>query len=197
MFEKMKERIIGYLKSGRNSFLSWSSDIHIFKGPMFIILWGDFHYKVRGHHQREILNTLKTGDVLLRKYDHYLGSRLIPGYWSHAAMYVGDDKVIHMLGEGCVEEDILTFMRCDNLEILRCNDMPKVLKAITNCYSYLGREYDYDFDSTESKFLYCSELCWEAYEQPDIEKRIKKNYILPDDLKHIKMFDRIYSARSY
>jgi len=108
-----------WFKKAKKKFLSWGADIRVYKSPMFFVFFGDSHYKIKGVHMREILNTLKAGDVLLRKYDNYVGSRLIPGYWSHAAMYIGDDKVVHMLKGGIATEDILTFMRCDDIAILR------------------------------------------------------------------------------
>jgi len=79
-------------------FLRWFSDIRLYKGG--IIFFGDSHYDIKGKETREILDIIQPGDVFLRRYDHYLGSILIQGYWSHAGIYVGDNSVIHMIGKG-------------------------------------------------------------------------------------------------
>ena len=108
IFYKIKKFIINFF-----------GNIVLFPRPMFIMFYGGVHYKIKGPNLRHIIETLKPGDILLRTYDNYLSSILIPGYWSHAAIYVGDNKVIHVGGDGITIEDILTFIRCDDVAILR------------------------------------------------------------------------------
>ena len=160
--------------------ISWFADIRLYKGG--IILFGDSHYTFKGKHMREALNLLQPGDVLLRSYKNYLGSMVTPGYWSHAAMYVGNDTVIHMLGDGITEEDILVFMRCDDMAILRCPDKELVNKALKRALITLeeGMEYDYDFDSDNKKFT-CTEFVEYCYSYPVFNEKINPSYLLPDD----------------
>lgn len=159
--------------------LHFIADIRIYWGGM--ILFGASSYRIKGPDMREILNVLKPGDVLLRTYIHYVGSKMVPGYWSHAAVYVGDDKVIHMLGAGITEEDILTFMRCDAIKILRFKDPSKVEEAIQKAKEYLSKGSDYDFGFIQGdENLYCSELIFMIYSCPEAIQY--KNYILPDNL---------------
>jgi hypothetical protein len=154
-------------------------DIRIYWGGL--ILWGGSSYKVKGSDMRKILETLKPGDVLLRVYEHYIGSIFVPGFWSHAAIYEGDDKVIHMLGHGICREDILTFMRCDGISVLRCKKPELIMPAIAKARDYLekGVDYDYGFIRGDTN-LYCSELIYQIFNKP---AEIKfDNYVLPDDL---------------
>jgi len=178
----------------KKKFVSWVADIRIYPGG--VILFGDSHYHLKGHHMRDILDNLKPGDVLLRRYSHYLGSVTIPGYWSHAALYVGDSDVIHMLGDGITKEDILTFMHCDDLCILRCPDEKLVEEAINKAYTQLasGVEYDYDFDTDSDDKFYCTEFVEYCYGYPSRRDRsfFEIKSILPDAFLSYEMFEMVW-----
>ncbi len=51
--------------------ISWFCDIRIYKGGF--ILFGGSYYKINGKNQREIINIIEPGDVLLRRFNHYIG----------------------------------------------------------------------------------------------------------------------------
>lgn len=160
------------------SVVSFIADIRLYKGG--IILYGDSHYDVKGPHVRNIVDALEPGDILLRTYKHYLGSKLTKGYWSHAAMFVGGNDVIHMLGDGITKEDILTFTRCDDVAILRATEPELISIAIEKANFYMDKDidYDYNFDKKADKF-YCTEFVWQCYGCPVIAGLGK--FILPDD----------------
>ena len=166
----------------KNALISWFSDIRVYIGG--VILFGSSSYEIKGPHTRQVLNVLEPGDVLLRRYNHYLGSVLIPGYWSHAAIYVGDNKVVHMLGGGITDEDILTFLRCDNVMVIRCEDSTKVAAAVKEAFNYLHKdiEYDYEFNFNDIKAMSCTELIDVCYGHPEYKNKPINKLILPDDL---------------
>jgi hypothetical protein len=167
-------------KTIKNNLIAFFADIRIYIGG--IVLFGESHYQIKGPHLRQILDVIQPGDILLRRYDHYLGSLLIPGYWSHVAIYVGDGKVVHMLREGITEEDILTFTRCDNILILRSKNSGLIKSAIeyTKKELSLNVQYDYDFKA-DNEELYCCELVYNAFNKPPYNVEHKYSYILPDD----------------
>ena len=148
---------------------------------MFLML-GHVAYKVKGEDVRKILNTLEPGDVLLRRYNAYLSGLMIPGYFTHAAIYVGDNSVVHLLGDGICKEDILTFTRCDDLMILRHVDDSVAIKAIKLAWDQLSLnvEYDFDFNTKCSKRFYCTEFIDFCYGNI-VKKNTKRSYIVPDD----------------
>jgi uncharacterized protein YycO len=172
--------MMGIFYKAKSKVLKFMSDIRVY--PLGIVLYGQTGYKVKGDHTRAILDTIQTGDVLLTRYDHYLGYVLnLIGFWGHAGIYVGDNRVVHMLGNGIMNEDILTFCRKDHIMILRPFDQDKAVTASEKAINLwkAGVEYDYDF-SEFNKTLYCSELVYEVYDKP---KEIKyKKWVLPGDL---------------
>jgi uncharacterized protein YycO len=166
----------------KNTTIAWFADIRVYVGGF--VLFGNSSYSIKGPDTRYVLNVLEPGDVLLRRYDHYLGSILIPGYWSHAAMYVGDGYVIHMLGQGINKEDILTFLRCDDICILRCADSSKKASAIEKAFNYLYKDiaYDYEFNFNNEEAMYCTEFIDYCYGNLKYENKQIDKLILPDDL---------------
>jgi uncharacterized protein YycO len=161
--------------------------MQLFPYPFFVV-WGSTKYKVKGHHAREILNNLCIGDVLVRKYDHYITPWFIPGTWKHVGIYVGGNKVIHATIEGVIEEDILTYLRCDRIGILRVDrkHRSKVEKEVPEkAKKFLGLDYDFHFNTHDNKQLYCTELIKECYDDYGLTFRVKKSgrgkdAILPD-----------------
>jgi len=150
-----------------------------------VILWGDSSYQIKGPHMRSLIEVLQPGDVMLRKHNAYLGSMVIPGYWTHAAIYAGENKVIHVRsrGVGTVEEDILTFFRCDNILVLRPKDPDIIPTAITAARKFLalGVQYDYNFNTEQSDTFYCTELVDNCYGYPVRNRKGLKEIIIPDD----------------
>lgn len=120
------------------------SDVKLYFWPMFI-LYDPGSYLVKGEDARKAIDTVKPGDILVRRYQHYLDGYFIPGYFSHAGLYLGrveqddiklvrrgsgeeffragEQMVVHALGNGVLMEDLLSFCRCDQMAILRFPDM--------------------------------------------------------------------------
>ncbi|HEX8709925.1 MAG TPA: YiiX/YebB-like N1pC/P60 family cysteine hydrolase [Pyrinomonadaceae bacterium] len=127
-------------------FLTVFGDLKVFRWPLFF-LYDPGSYLVKGEDMRQVLELIQPGDVLVRGYVNYLDGYFIPGYFSHAGLYLGEvdrDKlgdgwtdeyaplekvkaecksgkqmVIHAMAEGVFMEDLLNFCRCDYMAILR------------------------------------------------------------------------------
>jgi len=160
---------------------------------------GHTAYKMKGEDVRNLLTIIEPGDIILRRYDHYISGLMIPGYFTHAAIYTGDNKIIHMLGDGIDKQDILTFCRCDEIAIIRCFDKEMKCNAIekANIYFKQGIEYDFDFDfSSETRFS-CTEFIDEIYKHPKLNKKLRKDYIMPDDFLTLDsdVYDIVYRKK--
>jgi hypothetical protein len=142
-------------------------------------------YKLKGEHYRKIINLIQPGDVLIRRFEGYVDKFLIPGYWNHAGIYIGDDndkpeQVVHAVSEGVIQEDLLNFMRTDHMLILR--PPGETTEAIAKAKTIVGRPYDFGFDFTNAHRFSCTELV--AYCYPNVvqgKKRFGKYTIIADD----------------
>jgi len=169
--------------------------------PMFFSL-GPTSYKVKGENQREIMDTILPGDIILTKNDHYLTSILIPGHYSHLGIYVGANKVIHAVNNrGVIKEDILDFLRVDEAVVLRLVGITieERIEACVRANKELGKEYDYQFNFEDTSKFSCIELVYRCYEGMDsgLKKRISgfyKGRIIPDDVLKTA-FKAIYRSR--
>jgi len=161
--------------------IKWFGNIQVFKYPSFI-MFGHTAYEMKGEDVRDIINIIQPGDILLRRYNHYLSGLMIPGYYTHAAIYMGNNKVIHMLGDGIDKQDILTFCRCDDVAIIHCNEEQISKAAIKKARDLYvkGVEYDFSFDFSDSTRFSCTEVIDYFFDKPKMNRK-KENYIMPDD----------------
>ena len=170
-------------------------DLQVF--PYFpFFATGPTSYGLKGKDMREILDTLKPMDVLLRRYNHYITSLAVPGYWGHCGIYTGDNNVVHASSrEGVHKEDILSFMRADEMLILRA---PYLSQEEVERVSYRleliqGRPYDYIMEFGDDERFSCTELVKFAFKDSPrimIQTRssgLYKGTILPDDLIETKL----------
>jgi len=190
-------------------FLNVFKDIKVFKFPMFMV-YQPTTFKIKGNHYYEVRNRIKPGDILLRGYVHYLDSYFIPGFFSHAAMYIGNrihsredgEYIIHAMSPCIQETDLCTFCRCDKLAVLRPPEtvsQEEIDLAIEKAKEKLGTPYDFDFNFSDYKEMSCSELCYYCYEhvkdkvgfqtreQEFLFGFLKKELFAPDYIYYSKM----------
>jgi hypothetical protein len=173
-----------------NGFIKFFGDIKVFKYPMFL-LYDPGSYKVKGEDIRQVIKTIQPGDILLRGYVNYLDGYVIPGFFSHAGLYVGevkqsdslglkpdqlddfkagDQMVVHSMAEGVFMEDVINFCRCDYMMILRRNSSVESEESRKTTFngvykialSDLGKSYDFKFDFKDFHKLSCTELVFDC-----------------------------------
>ena len=184
---------MGTLYNIKAAVVSWFADIRIYKGGF--VLFGESSYQLKGSAMREILNLIQPGDILLRRYSHYVGSLMVPGYFSHAAIYVGNNEIIHMLGEGINKEDILVFLRCDDVALLRHRTPELIQRVIQNAKMYFEQKikYDYNFNTKDSEKFYCTEFVDKCADSIVLKSLKKRKAAMPDDFINETLFDIIWS----
>jgi hypothetical protein len=179
---------MNFLEPLKVSFLKAFAHFKVFKFPCFLV-WDPHTFDVKGSHYYEVRESIQAGDILLRGYRNYLDGYFIPGKYSHAALYIGDDeKIIHAMTPDVQWTDLVSFMRCDRVCVIRpdVSTEDKQL-AITRAKDMIGKPYDYDFifepndeNTTDRKFS-CSELVFFAYHKNHSELKwriVEKNYLV-------------------
>jgi uncharacterized protein YycO len=189
MWTKIKTGVV-------KNFVKYFGNTQIRPYPCFF-LWGACGYRVDGKAQRSILETIQPGDILLRRWNYYTSNWFIPGYWSHAGIYTGNDIVIHSTPKnGVHEEDILGFLRADAVCVLRVPDMTAEEREeeIAKARQILGRKYDHAFEGKDDSNYYCFEVvaqCLSHISRINIER---KDIIIGNDILNSGL-DNVYEFR--
>jgi hypothetical protein len=133
---------------------------------------------------------LQPGDVLLIRAEDKITSAILPGFWAHAALYIGTlstleaagiashprlarlRRIIEELGpdcplvveavpRGCRVHSLQYSLRADHVAVLRPNlDADTLKECLTEAFSHLGKPYDFEFDFNVSTRVVCSELIY-------------------------------------
>lgn len=176
--------------------LKFPGDLYCCWRPLYFMYKPKFH-KIKGEEIRMILNDIKPGDILFRRYEGYLDTILMPSFWCHAAIYVGDNNVIQAVGTGVNSEDILNFCRCDSLALYRPSVTYNQIVSALSIAKELVKEkaqYDWKFESENSNF-YCSELvdtCYNNIFKNDYNYVLGNNILTPDGLSNSNLVTCIH-----
>ena len=125
---------------------------------------------------------LEPGDVLVTRHDDAMSNLFLPGFWPHAAFYLGQPEQREALGvrydrplDGSVRfleakkdgvklrpaEDTL---QVDAFTVLRPT-IPSVerAEAVSRSLTHAGKLYDFVFDFSATDRLACTELVYRSY----------------------------------
>lgn len=161
--------------------------------------------------ERQFAGQLRAGDVLLEKTPFRLTDLMIPGYWGHAAIWVGSETelrelgvwdhpavrphqerirrgkgVIEALRSGVVLNSFAHFLNVDDLAVLRPAQPDRAVQAarVLRAFRQLGKAYDFNFDVESTDRIVCSELVYQVYtEMPwPTSKQLGRATISPDQV---------------
>ncbi len=171
----------------------------VYEGQSFVSTWlGNTRVRQRKggprvtpQHLVEMRRILKPGDILIERQDWFLSRAFMPGYWAHAAIYVGDAETVAALGLADHQwvapkweafrtsgSDILeavpagvrmtTLEHCigvaDSAAILRPRlSEAEVKTAVARAFRDVGKPYDFEFDFFSGDKIVCTELVYRAY----------------------------------
>ena len=130
---------------------------------------------------------LRPGDVLVTRHDHAFTNLFLPGYWPHAALYVGseadrrhmgieldserearwtgDRRVLEALKDGVLFRPLEETLAVDAVAVIRPQlDETELARAIERVAQHEGKLYDFDFDFFRSDRLVCTEVIYRAYD---------------------------------
>jgi hypothetical protein len=132
--------------------------------------------------QKEILPWLKPGDVFVTRHDDALSNLFLPGFWPHAALYLGkssehtadwgdlppadetDAWFLEAKKDGVKVRSMGETLALDACVVLRPPLADGELeKAIQRSLSHRGKSYDFLFDFRTTERLACTEVVYRGY----------------------------------
>jgi uncharacterized protein YycO len=108
---------------------------------------------------------MRPGDVLLRRTEGTTGNFFNPSWWKHAAVYVGNGKIVEATFHGVQTITVKEFFEHgDHVTVLRPKGTDaKDRQAIARvAKAQVGKEYDFDFDFMDPSRVSCTELAMHA-----------------------------------
>ncbi len=128
----------------------------------------------------EISQKLKPGDIIITRHDDALSNLFLPGYWPHAAFYMGnpaqlealnivnspspEHEIIESKKDGVKFRPLNETLSVDSFVVIRSRMSENFLtQAIQTAMSHAGKRYDFLFDFTKANRLACTELVYRAY----------------------------------
>lgn len=115
----------------------------------------------------EVKKLIAPGDVLLCRSGGEFTNHFIPGFWTHAAIYAGQDIIVEAVSPHVREKYLIDFLISkDFVAVLRPVFADEAQRLLAIEYARKQAQdkvaYDYDFEPNESAF-YCAELVGQAY----------------------------------
>ncbi|MBZ0112501.1 MAG: hypothetical protein K8J08_08580 [Thermoanaerobaculia bacterium] len=137
--------------------------------------------------RQRLRELLRPGDVLVTRQEGAFSNLFLPGYWPHAALYVGSTNDRERLGiaidaerqsrwsdPNCVLEALKDGVRFRPLEetlavdavaVLRPQlDETAIARAIERAVRHEGKLYNFDFDFFHADRLVCTEVVYRAFD---------------------------------
>jgi hypothetical protein len=148
---------------------------------------------ITSHMLAELRNLLQPGDVLLVRDDARLTAAILPGFWTHAALFLGSRHELAQMGLNthprvtrhwhqipesggplglvlealfpCVQINPLEVcLRVDHLVVLRpLLPSCEIAAAIGEAIGQFGKAYDFEFDFNNSSRIVCTELVYRSF----------------------------------
>lgn len=156
-------------------------------------------------------SALRCGDILLEKTPFRLTDKLIPGYWGHAAVWIGTEQELRELGiwdhplvqnyhhdirdgssvvealrSGVEMNQLKGFLNIDSIGVLRREGLSAQdrKQIVLQTLRQVGKSYDFNFDVESLEKVYCSKLVYLAYNGVDwpVKRSFGRTTFTPDDV---------------
>ncbi len=115
---------------------------------------------------------LQPGDVIITRHAKALTNLFMPGFWPHAAFYVGpqeqrgpDNCVLEARKDGVLFRPLHDTLSVDAFVVLRPNlSAESIARAVERAFMHEGKMYNFDFDFFNSDRVVCTELVYRSYD---------------------------------
>jgi hypothetical protein len=154
--------------------------------------------------------TLRPMDIILTRSAYRFSDRVIPSFFTHAAVYLGEELPAclqlagvgrpHPPGTAIVLEAVRSGVRLAALEAATDADILVALRDPSlvgdrrdavrrRIPGELGKEYDFWLDERDDDRIFCSKLVARLYAHLPIEPAVERPFLtLPDDIARLALF---------
>lgn len=124
--------------------------------------------RVPGEPLEAIRGFLKPGDIIVTRHKDALTNVFLPGYWPHAALYVGEQvgggNVVEAKKDGVLLRELDETLRVDSFVVLRADVEDTVLaEVVFRAMSHVGKLFDFAFDFRQADRLACTNLVYRSW----------------------------------
>ncbi|MCP3942897.1 MAG: hypothetical protein GY710_15615 [Desulfobacteraceae bacterium] len=143
--------------------------VFVFINTSFTIASG-FGENYSGNGNELDLSQLEIGDIILTNDAFPYTQKLIPGFWDHSSMYIGDGEIIESWGTNVRIMPVEITLTASAAAIYRVNTTDEIKQAaVEHNLDQVGKLYDLSVaiwpghKNENSIAWYCSELNWAGY----------------------------------
>lgn len=136
--------------------------------------------RVTGQIVEQVATILRPGDVIMTRHDDALSNHFFPGYWPHAALFLGtpeDRRKLGLPADGTPEECVLEAKKdgvklrplketllVDAFVVLRpLTEKTDLAGVVRKALTHEGKRYDFLFDFSKAERLACTELIYRSF----------------------------------
>ena len=128
--------------------------------------------RVPGAPLEAIRGFLKPGDIIVTRHRDALTNVFLPGFWPHAALYVGTQaagevewgNVVEAKKDGVLLRKLDETLNVDSFVVLRADVDDEVLgEVVSRAMSHVGKLFDFSFDFRQSDRLACTALVYRSW----------------------------------
>lgn len=124
--------------------------------------------RVPGGALEAIRGRLRAGDILVTRHRDALTNLFLPGFWPHAALYVGEQagggSVVEAKKDGVLLRELDETLKVDAFVVLRAGADEEVLGGVvTRALSHVGKLFDFSFDFRQADRLACTALVYRSW----------------------------------
>ena len=135
---------------------------------------------------QQLAELIQPGDIIITRHDDATSNLFLPGFWPHAAVYIGSDQERHALDvvmsdsrwqastgsirvlearkDGVLFRSLEDTLSVDCFVVLRSRlSDQQIAKAISLAIEHEGKCYDFEFDFRRADRLACTEVVYRAF----------------------------------
>ncbi|MGB0144849.1 MAG: YiiX/YebB-like N1pC/P60 family cysteine hydrolase, partial [Akkermansiaceae bacterium] len=129
---------------------------------------------------KEISKILRPGDIIVTRHDNALSNHFFPGYWPHAALFLGTpamrrdlslptkgsnkENVLEAKKDGVKLRQLAETLSVDAFVVLRPDEEKTDIAAmLAKALTHEGKLYDFLFDFRKAERLACTEVIYRSF----------------------------------